>query len=409
MSKQTVLIVIILLLAVFLCALDKTIIEDIKVYGNKKVSTERIKKVILLKKGQKFSAQNLIKSEKRLESLNTFSQVSIETKEIENNKIIIIISVKEKKGLIYPRIELMFNDLDEFNFSEEAEQGYLGLSLGLHDFSGHRHNISVYGGYGGLDKIGVNYTKDFFSGFSFGLNAEYLWYESDTFNTDLSKLIGKAYIEKIFAKFTAKIWGEYSKLETVDQSQHYFQPIKLYKFGFLLSYNSQDLGIFPSRGLDVNLGAYRAYNSELNRVYDRYFFNFSTFLKTFGSHIVAMNFRSILSEGINIPFSEKIYFGGHQTLRGMPVREYIGDDALIMSLEYRIPLSFFSKNSMMGSAVYIFSDFGIIAGEKKRLEFSNIKNNSGFGFILTTQQNVLRIDLSVHPKIRLLLGTGWKF
>ncbi len=408
MPKKTGLIVIILLLAVFLSALDKSI-QDIKVYGNKKVSTERIKKVILLKKGRKFSAQNLIKSEKRLESLNTFSRVSIETKDIEKNKIIIIISVKEKKGLVYLGLKLICNNLDEFNFSEEDEHLYLGFTLGLHDFSGHLHNISVFGGYGGQDKIGIKYSKDFFNGFHFCLITEYLWYESNIFNTDLSKGTVKTHIKKVFANFTAKIWGEYSRLETVDQSLQFFQPVKLYKFGFLISYNSQDLQIFPTRGLDVSLGAFRAYDTEFNKVYDRYFFSFSAFLKAIGSHIMAVNFRSVFSEGINIPFSEKIYFGGYQTLRGMRIREYVGGVALIMSFEYRIPLSFFSKSSMIGSAVYIFSDFGVIAEEKDQLEFSNIKNNSGFGFILTNRQNVLRIDFSVYPEIRLRLGTGWKF
>jgi len=161
------------------------------------------------------------------------------------------------------------------------------------------------------------------------------------------------------------------------------------------------------------LGAYKALNKLKYWVYDRYKLQISTFLNLFKTQVLALDLSAKISRG-DVPLFDSIYFGGYRTLRGIHIGEYIGNHSIVLSCEYRIPLNLVARSSrreqFLGSAIYLFSDFGILEPTKKDLKLENAITNAGLGFAwLVTKDAILRFDLSFTPKFRLTISSGWKF
>jgi outer membrane protein assembly factor BamA len=121
-------------------------------------------------------------------------------------------------------------------------------------------------------------------------------------------------------------------------------------------------------------------------------------------NVLALDFKSIISEG-NVPIYDSLFFGGLNTLRGISVQTYSGSNYIVFTSEYRIPLE-----KRTGTALYLFSDFGSITNRKEDFSLKNFKSDYGVGlFWVLMEESNFRIDLSLSPKIKLILDIGWKF
>jgi len=410
-NRKIIFLIIFFLICIEIFSDDnKSIIESVSVYGNVRAKESVIKRFIELKEGQSFEEENIQSSKKTLLGLGIFEYVEIEMKEGKKG-IIIIISVKEKH-LIYFNPLFILNSEDSDYYREESEKDLYGIEVGLNDFTGRRQAISLSTGIGSLNKIGLDYMKGYSFNFLWGISLANLWYKSYIYGSDIEIFSGKIFFKQQMRNFFVDLWTSYDNIK-IDNNLFLNEPTKLFKLGADISYNSKDLEIFPTKGFVAKLGAYKVLNQNKEKLYNRYIFELSAFFNFIKRNVFALNLNTTISEG-NVPLIDKIHFGGYKTLRGIPIRKYSGNNSVVLSCEYRIPFNSFIKSSnrniFLGSSVYVFSDFGILAETMKELKLEDLRYDTGVGFIWMIMKDMaLRIDFTISPKFRVTLNTGWKF
>jgi outer membrane protein assembly factor BamA len=105
--------------------------------------------------------------------------------------------------------------------------------------------------------------------------------------------------------------------------------------------------------------------------------------------VIALRGRTTLTEagaGQQVPFYLQPVLGGSETLRGYRPFRFYGNQALVMTAEYRYEI-------FSGLDMAVFADAGKVAVRKKDLDFHNLESSVGFGFRFNVKNNVfLRID-----------------
>ena len=387
---------------------ENRIIESVSVFGNYRISTTSIKRIIKLHLGQSFELEMLQTGRERLERLGIFKHVTVESKNGDQG-IIVIVTVKEKPlFFIAPIINLG----GSASFYEEEEKSYFGAEFGIHDFTGRGHHLSLEGGFGGLKKIGAHYTNEYFADFSWGLSLENLWYKSKIYDSDVEKLVGSAFVNKYIVDFGAHLWARYDRFRFSPLTPPTAQT-RLYKLGINLTYNTKDWDIYPSRGISSLLGAYKTLSQNRRTLYNRYLFEFSSYFQVMRQQVLALGLNTAISKG-EVPVTDRLYFGGFKTLRGIPIGTYSGNNSMVLSGEYRIPLTRFDKHQSavgpQGLVAYLFLDVGSITEKTADISRKSFRANSGVGiFWIAYPEGGLRIDISVQPDFRFTLNSIWKF
>lgn len=386
------------------------VIQEIAVFGNSRMKASAIKRVMRLREGQAFEQDMIQNSQKRLERLGVFKHVSIEKKSGKHG-VILIVTVKEK-ALFFINPVINIGGKTDFNFNEEEEKSFYGAEIGVNDFSGRSHHLSLEAGIGKLKKIGLRYENDYFTDLFWGLGLTNLWYKSKIYESDVEKQVASLFVGKTLAKFEALLWARYDRIK-YEIHPSLDDVDKFYKIGINITYNSKDWDIFPSQGFISKMGAYKALNPRGTSIYDRYMFEFSSYHNVIRKHVLALNVNAVVSSG-DVPLSDRLYFGGYKTLRGVPIGTYSGNNSVVFSSEYRMPLTRFNQNQpregMQGTSVYLFLDVGAITERVRDLRLKGFRANSGLGFFwILSPEGGLRIDLSFQPEVRVSVSSLWKF
>jgi hypothetical protein len=105
--------------------------------------------------------------------------------------------------------------------------------------------------------------------------------------------------------------------------------------------------------------------------------------------VIALRGRTTLTDagdGQQVPFYLQPVVGGSETLRGYRPFRFYGNQALVMTAEYRYEI-------FSGLDMALFADAGKVAARKQDLDFTNLESSVGFGFRFNVRNDVfLRID-----------------
>jgi hypothetical protein len=105
--------------------------------------------------------------------------------------------------------------------------------------------------------------------------------------------------------------------------------------------------------------------------------------------VIALRGRTTLTDvedGHQVPFYLQPVLGGSETLRGYRPFRFYGNQALVMTAEYRYEI-------FAGLDMALFADAGKVASRKQDLDFTNLESSVGFGFRFNVKNNVfMRID-----------------
>jgi outer membrane protein assembly factor BamA len=105
--------------------------------------------------------------------------------------------------------------------------------------------------------------------------------------------------------------------------------------------------------------------------------------------VIALRGRTTLTDtdsGQEVPFYLQPVVGGSETLRGYRPFRFYGNQALVMTAEYRYEI-------FSGLDMAVFADAGKVAVRKQDIDFKNLESSVGFGFRFNVKNNVfLRID-----------------
>lgn len=105
--------------------------------------------------------------------------------------------------------------------------------------------------------------------------------------------------------------------------------------------------------------------------------------------VIALRGRTTLTDtsgGQRVPFYLQPSLGGSETLRGYRAYRFYGDQALLMTAEYRYEI-------FSGLDMAIFADAGKVTMRKQDINFHDLESSLGFGFRFNARNNVfLRIE-----------------
>lgn len=374
---------------------NKQAISKILIYGNAKTKEAVIRRALSLKEGQKYNTDLIEKSRKKLMDLEIFILVDIEIKRSDEGVILLVI-VKEKPLISFS---------PQLIYAEETYKSYFGFKVGYKNFSGKNQELWLTTGVGHLKKIEFGYQNNYYIDFFWGISLGNLRYKNEFYDFNEDRFIGKIFMGKKISKLETNLWASFEKIKIDNKSLLNLEdPEELFKLGININYNSKDWEIYPTKGIVAEISFYKALNINWKTVYDRSMFRFSSFFKLWKRNVLALDFKGIISEG-NVPVYDSLFFGGLNTLRGISVQTYSGSNYIILTSEYRIPIE---KRS--GTALYLFSDIGSITNRKEDFSLKNFKSDYGVGlFWVLMEESNFRIDLSLSPKIKLILDIGWKF
>ncbi|MCD6362725.1 MAG: BamA/TamA family outer membrane protein [Synergistetes bacterium] len=384
-------------------------VKQIIIQGNKRTKDYVIRRYILLKPGEVLNTKKLRLSLKRLEALDYFENVEAYPEPTEKiGWLNIVFTVKEKSttrlmlGIGYGSQtgwegEAAFQDI---NFLGRGIHAGIGLELGEREKYWLRWEDPWMDEKHFSYKIGV-YKKDY---------SDVSWYDPDTgeekgkYDEEAEGFyigIGRKLNDKLALYLTltnenvdiTPTSGEAPDKEDVLQGEVRYLTLTLrrdnrdpylpYSLGDVESLSLQDAGLL---GGDYD---YTKYWAEV-RLYWPFKLNewlgieIGSPIEEGKPWILATRVRYGDSSG-TVPYFEKYFLGGANTLRGYP-RDYLfGDKVFLANLELRVPLD-------KGLELVVFNDWGYAWKKDESLSFSDLKRGIGFGLRVRTPFGVIRLD-----------------
>ena len=384
-------------------------VKQIIIQGNKRTKDYVIRRYILLKPGEVLNTKKLRLSLRRLEALDYFENVEAYPEPTEKiGWLNIVFTVKEKSttrlmlGIGYGSQtgwegEAAFQDV---NFLGRGIHAGIGLELGEREKYWLRWEDPWMDEKHFSYKIGV-YKKDY---------SDVSWYDPDTgeekgkYDEEAEGFyvgVGRKLNDKLalFLTFTNEsvditpTSGEAPDKEDVLQGEVRYLTLTLrrdntdpylpYSLGDVESLSVQDAGLL---GGDYDYTKYWAevrlyYPFKLNELLGIEL-GFPT--KEGKPWILASRVRYGDSSG-TVPYFEKYFLGGANTLRGYP-RDYLfGDKVFLANLELRVPVE-------KGLELVVFNDWGYAWKKDESFSFSDLKRGIGFGLRVRTPFGVIRFD-----------------
>jgi hypothetical protein len=163
------------------------------------------------------------------------------------------------------------------------------------------------------------------------------------------------------------------------------------RYGAFVQYDTRDRPGGPRSG-GLYYAQWGRYVDQTRGLYNHHRVDIETqqFIPLFNARrVIALRGRATLTDtdGSNkVPFFLQPVVGGSETLRGYRPYRFYGDQALVMTAEYRYEI-------FSGLDMAVFADAGKVAQRKKDLDFHNLESSVGFGFRFNVKNNVfLRID-----------------
>ena len=343
---------------------DKVYINDVIISGNTRTLDRVIRRDVFLAPGDKYSYKDLTDSKNALQRSGYLEDVKIEEKKVSNNKIDLIVSVKEglsgslKAGISYGSYSKF-----GFNFSV-TERNVFGSAQSVSasaDFSSVNKTYKV-----SLLNPRIFDTKYSFNTSIFNTEFEGVSYTSKQkgFTVGIGKRINRFLNANITYGYTITHLSDYDTTE-------YLMPksTKSYVISSL-NFNNTDSYFFPTTGHKASLSAEIAglggdekYIKTLGNYKYFYPLKDKTY-KTFAVLKYKITAGAIFDYGY-LPINEKFYLGGIGSVRGFSSYSISPTDTkgnkiggkykLITGPEISTPISLKHKFWMSG-----FIDFGMI-------------------------------------------------
>ncbi len=134
--------------------------------------------------------------------------------------------------------------------------------------------------------------------------------------------------------------------------------------GASVGFDSRNNPLYPTRGLFLEAGLRSWFGNwipELDQDYNEYFLEGRAFVPLpWKQHVLALRgYHRHVSKASQL--SNMLYWGGAQTLRGYPLGTMQGDQGILLSAEYRVPLFLMPisvQGELLGFGLHAFADWG---------------------------------------------------
>ena len=411
MAKGGLLFPIFLFIAAFCLAeeqLPKKIVSSVHIKGNRYTKSIVILREMLTKPGDVLNEENLKKDRNRIKNLGLFADVKVYPESLFSDSIGVVVEVKETfYWFPFPAI----------SWSEETGWSY-GGGIALTNFRGMNQQLLFMLLWGGERALNFNFKQPWSPGYP-------LTYEI---------AVERGTRKRKYEGFKETDWllkgdlGKYLKENLKAKISLGIQQVESDSAGKTISYKNRDRFFllegeaeFDTRDLNENPshGWHNSLSMEIDQGFDPVFYLITTAVDLrryqpifLPGHVLALNLKAVLQLG-SVPAYKHQYAGGIYSLRGWDYASFTGNNLLITSMEYRIPILkyearrlAFIKSLNYGLTVVLFADVGGVWGGPT----TAFRTGEGFGLaILLPLINVLRLDYAYGERWQFHIYGGWRF
>ncbi len=406
-------------------------VNSVSVQGNTRTKTSVMRKMIKTRAGEPFRTDKWIADLRRLVGTQWFENVRPVENQPEPGKIDLVADVKEARtgnfaigAQMDPRSSLAGTlRLSDSNFRGSGQS--IGFSV-IQGTAGGGPSIEMDYGNPFMDDRGTALNVSLYSrliyrfqGIGFGSNNTPT--EDDIFSerrTGAALAVGRTFSDDISASIAVRYEGIKTSDVNTDSSTGFIQQDgTLATLTLGLTRNRRDVDIDPSRGdwfrIEVQPGFANitAVGGELNDTLGR-----KNFLKTTAEYrlywsdqkprtrneldaprrVLALRARYGTITG-DVPFFEQFFMGGASTIRGYEEDRFWGNQSLLTTLEYRVPIQ-------KALSVSAFVDYGGAwggygqVGSYSQSRSANFKIGYGLGVSFRSPLGPLRLDIGFDDR-----------
>ncbi len=396
-------------------------IEAVKIEGLQKTHEYVVRRELLFKPGDVFNANTVNRSLRRLFQLQYFSDVKAQPGPgTQPDTVDVTIQVTEQKTASVT-----------FGAGYSTTTGIEGL-IGVRDidFGGNGQTVSAQ--YNSTALNGNNYSLTFREPYFLGTRTsmEMQGFNQTTIPTDYTLGLASPFSynmyqaggQVLFTQPVSEIQSLSYGLKSVSTTfgQPYLGTAPPVNFPFTPgTVNAVLLGAAqdtrndptnPTEGERISLATESALTAAGGSfTFERYELDYSKYFPVGGESTI-VGHAHLGSASAALPIQEQYYLGGPNSLRGFAAGRFRGDQMVLLTGEYRFPLSnigFFK--SFRGVQGIVFVDAGDVEPFGTGLSF-NLKSDAGIGISIRTALGPFRLDYGVSQEGgQLWISTGTFF
>ncbi len=396
-------------------------IEAVKIEGLQKTHDYVVRRELLFKPGDVFNANTVNQSLRRLFQLQYFSDVKAQPGPgTQPDTVDVTIQVTEQRTASVT-----------LGAGYSTVTGLEGL-IGVRDTDFGGNGQTVYAQYNSTTLNGNNFTVAFREPYFLGsrTSMEVQGFNQTTIPTDYSLGLGSPFNYNMYQTGGQVLFNQpLSEIQTLSYGlktvttafgQPYFGTLPPTNFVFTPgTVNAILLGVAQdARNDQVNAteGERIALTTEsaLSAVggsftFEKYELDYSRYFPTGGESTIVGHVH-LGSASTVLPIQEQYYLGGQNSLRGFAAGRFRGDQMVLLTGEYRFPLSNIGLfQSFKGIQGILFVDAGDAEPFGTGLSF-NLKTDAGIGISVKTALGPFRLDYGFSAEgAQLWVSTGTIF
>lgn len=386
-------------------------LKKVEIIGNNKTKSEIILRELLFSENETVTFMQFIAAQKRVQSLNLFTQVRFDIVG-EKRFCTLIISVYER-WYIFP-IPIFY--LNERSWKKISYGG----SLLYYNFLGRNILLNFAAAFGYNPEYKVAYYNPWFFGkYKFFTNFKLFKGKVRSLSPQFEKLedsrigvdwlIGKRVGHFTFLGLTlnyTEITASDSGL-TLSPSGKDILPSVILQF----QYDNSDLKEYPHRGWNFLIWGKRTGNNKWLHYY-QYGIDLRRYQPVTQKTTLAVRAATKFSSG-KIPVYDRLYFGYEERIRGRFYNVAEGENLIFGGIEFRFPLlkiryfdvsllpgfTAYSSNLKFGVSAGIFYDTGAVYFQDHALTVKDFKSGLGAGIHFHLPYiNVFRLECGFNSK-----------
>lgn len=379
--------------------LENEEISEIRLHGNHAVSDAEILGLVALGVGDRVTVEEVAAGEQRLRDSDRFEFVRIDRRYRSLNptdRVVLIITVREKTG-----IGGKFLFLPEIRYNED--EGFsVGARASASDLLGAGEFISIPVIFGGLDRVALEIAKDWDSGVSMGATFEARRFENRHFDLDderrrVSGRVGYRLTRDVLLEFSASHADvEFGELDET-----------LTTYGVSAALDTRPDVNFPYDAVFASAG-WEGVKVKGQAVVNRLRFELAGYQTVIGKVVLAARLRADLADAPLPPY-ERLFVGGMVSLRGHKAGSLSGDNALLSTVEARVPLLTAGAIGRLG--VVVFWDTATAWDDAASLSSAPLHHGVGVGAFAHAPLVRLNLDVAsdTQGNTRVHFGFGFRF
>ncbi|MGC6423689.1 MAG: outer membrane protein assembly factor BamA [Lentimonas sp.] len=382
---------------------EKFYLESIKVEGNTKTKTKAIIRELALRPGDVFDRNRMEVSERRLQNTNYFEDVRLNSEDtnIPGRKDLSVAVREGRTGSF--TFGAGFGSVESIVGYIEVKQGNFDLFNWRSGFQGDGQKFRFRASVGtSSNQVLIAFEEPWLFEQRLAFGVEIYRTESDYNSADYNELrtgfefyLRRRLFELVEARVSYRM--ENVEIFDVDVPQLREGQDRVSKVGLSLLRDNRKTLVFTREGNRSSLvNEYAGLGGDVN--YWKSEVNTAHFVPTFDaleqSFSIVARLGSITPFGDNdVPFYDRYYLGGPETLRGFDYREigeeYVGGNTYsLVSLEYMLRIA-----EPLG--LVVFYDWGFVNEGDFDFNMSDYADNWGVGARILLMGSPLKLDLGI--------------